>query len=138
MGWREYVTPIKSDNVYRDGPIYLAELRKVLKSYGFDDETFAFSNDMLTMELFVVLNKETAITIGSSIAITALVVFVITGAIRLAIIVTLSVILMNLLLLALIPLLGLTFNNVVVAYQIVGIGLSVLYSTQVCHTFLLV
>ena len=137
MGWREFVTPIKSENAYRDGPIYLTDLRNMLSKYGFD-ETFAYSSDMLTMEMFVVLTGETAAILASSAAVTLLVVFLITGAPRLALIVTFSIILTNFFLLALIPLVGLNFNNVVVVYLITSIGLSVLYSAQISHTFLLV
>ena len=131
------MTPIKSKNVYRDGPIYLKDLRNMLNKYGFEDETFAYSSDMLTMEMFVVLTKETTIILASSAAITLLVVIVITGNCRLGLLITSSVILTNYFLLALIPLVGLTFNNVVVIYLITSIGLSVLYSAQICHTFLL-
>jgi len=137
-GWREFVTPIKSDNVYRDGPIYLRDLRSLLGKYGFVDESFAYSSDMLTMELYVMLTRETAIILGSSALVTLFVVIIITGEYRLGLIVTGSVILTNYFLVALIPLLGLTFNNVVVVYLITSIGLSVVYSTQISHTFLLV
>ena len=90
------------------------------------------------MEMFVVLIQETAITLTSIVAVILLVVFLITGGPRLALIVTVSVILTNYFLLALIPLVGLHFNNVVVVYFISSIGLSVLYSAQFAHTFLIV
>ena len=137
LGWRELVTPIKSDNVYRDGPAYLTDLRDLLSKFSFE-ETYAYSTDMLTMELFVVLISETAIILASCAALTILVVFLITGAPRLAAIIGFTTILTNYFLLGLIPLVGLTFNNVVSVYLITSIGLSVLYSVQVSHTFLLV
>ena len=124
--------------MYRDGPIYLRDLRNLLGKYGFADESFAYSSDMLTMELYVMLARETAIILASSALVTFFVVFIITGEYRLGLIVTGSVILTNFFLVALIPFLGLTFNNIVVVYLITSIGLSVVYSTQISHTFLLV
>lgn len=93
---------------------------------------------MLTMEMFVVLIKETAIILTSSAAVTALIVFLITGGPRLSMIVTFSIILTNYFLLAMVPLANLTLNNVVVVYLITSMGLSVLYSAQISHTFLTV
>mmetsp|Transcript_11807 Transcript_11807/g.16050 ORF Transcript_11807/g.16050 Transcript_11807/m.16050 type:complete len:284 (-) Transcript_11807:1037-1888(-) len=66
------------------------------------------------------------------------VVFLITASPRLGLIITGSLLLTVYFLLALIPLVGLQFNNVVVIYLITSIGLSVLYSAQISHTFLLV
>ena len=112
-------------------------MRELLGKFGFSN-TYAYSTDMLTMEMFVVLIKETAIIIMSSATVTALVVFLITGGPRLGLIVTFSIILTNYFLLALIPLANLTFNNVVVVYLITSMGLSVLYSAQITHTFLII
>lgn len=111
-------------------------MRTLLGTYGFD-ETYAYSSDMLIMEMFEVLIGETAIIMASSAAATAIVFFLITGGPRLGIIVTFSIVLTNYFLLALIPVVGLNFNNVVMTYLITSIGLSVLYSAQISHTFLL-
>lgn len=127
LGWREFVTPIKTNNAYRDGPLYLEDMRSLLGTYGITD-TYAFSSDMLTMEMFVVLIQETAIILGSSAVATIFVVFLITGGPRLGLIIACSVMLTNFFLLAIIPLVSLQFNNVVVVYFITSIGLSVLYS----------
>lgn len=80
------------------------------------------------METFVVLTKETAYTMASTAVMILLVVFLITGFPRIGLVVTLAVILTNYFLLALIPVVGLHFNDVVVGYLISSIGLSVLYS----------
>ena len=105
--------------------------------YGFD-ETYAFSSSMLNMELMVVLVSESAIILTSTAAAALLVVFLITGAPRLALIVALSTLMINYFLLALIPMTGLTFNNVVGVYLISSLAISVLYSGAYSHTFLLV
>lgn len=72
----------------------------------------------------------------SSLAAIFLVVWLITGSIQLSLFVLLCVAQTNFFLCGLIPLVGLTFNNVVVIYLINSLGLSVLYSMQISHTFL--
>ena len=90
---------------------------------------------MLTMEMYVVLIKETVFILASSTSITLLVVSIITGSFRIGLIITISLLLMIYFLLALIPLVSLTFNNLVIAYFITSIAFSVLYSVQMAHTF---
>lgn len=53
-GWREFVTPLKTQNMYEDGRTYLENMRRVLGTYGLG-ESYAFSKDMLLMEMFVVI-----------------------------------------------------------------------------------
>ena len=57
IGWRELVYPIKTDDVYEDGPKYLDDMDKLFSTYGITD-TYAYSEDMLTMETFKVLIRE--------------------------------------------------------------------------------
>ena len=100
------MTPIKLADAYRDGPTYLQDVRRLVGTYGIN-ETYAFSSDMLTMEMFVVLIQETAIILGSASAATVFVVFIITGGPRLGLIVAVSVMLTNFFLLAIMPLVSL-------------------------------
>ena len=137
IGWRDIIVPVSSDDTYEDGPKYLTDIRKLLGTYGIDD-SYAYSTDMLTMEMFVVLVGETATIIFSASAACFLVVFLITGGPRLGAIITGSVLLSVYFLLALIPLVSLQFNNVAVIYLITSIGLSVLYSAQISHSYLVV
>ena len=102
-------------------------MRQVLGKYGIE-ESYAYSSAMLTMEMSVVLVPETASILVCSAALSFFVVAIISGGPRIGMIVTLSIILMNFFLLALVPLVGLTFNNVVLVYLITSIGISVLYS----------
>lgn len=137
IGWREFVTPIKTENNYEDGKTYLSDLQQVLRAYGLE-ESYAYSTDMLTMEMFGVLINETILSTVFSLAAITVVVFLITGSRRTSAIVLISVAQTDFFLVAMIPLVGLQFNNVVVVYIIASLGFSVLYAVQVTHTFLLI
>ena len=63
---------------------------------------------------------------------------IITGSLFVSGLVVFSVLIVNLFLAALIPVWGLTFNNIVVVHLIASIGISVLYSAHITHTYLLV
>ena len=93
---------------------------------------------MLTFETFVVIVPDTVISIISALVAIFLVTFLVIGAPRIAFIVVISVALVNLFLLALIPMWNLTFNNIVVVHLVAGMGLSVYFSLIIGHTFLLV
>ena len=136
-GYRELVTPIKTANAYEVGRAYIRDIRRLVGMYGIS-ETYSFSEDMLTMELFVVLIKETILSTASSVAAIFVVALLITGSRRLSLIVTLCVLLTDLFLLALMPLVDLNFNNVALVYLITSLGLSVLYTIQITHTYLIV
>ena len=127
--------PIKIDNVYTDGPQYLKDVIQLEKRFGFDS-TFSYSFDMLTYEQFVVIIQETIISSASSIFAVFLVVFIITGSIIMSTLTIFSVLVLDLFLIALIPIWGLTFNNIVLLHLVASLGLSVLYSVHISHTFL--
>ena len=105
--------------------------------FGFDI-TYSDSEDMLTYEQFVVIVQETVISSACSIVAIFLVVLLITGSFFLASLVIFSVLLVDLILIALLPLQNLTFNNVVVVHLVASLGLSVLYSLHITLSFLLV
>jgi len=134
-GWREYVTPIKTENLYEDGRTYLTDMRRVLGQYGIE-KTYAYSKDLLTMEMFVVLVKETVISCASSIAAIFCIVMLITCSLRISLLVLLCVVQTDYFLCAMLPLFDLTFNNVVAIYLLTSLGLSVLYAMQFSHKFL--
>jgi len=108
----------------------------IAKRYGFE-ETYSYSDDMLVQEMFVVLVRETMLSSFCSIGAVFLVVLMITGSLPISGVVSLSVLLVYLGLSALIPLWDLTFNNVVVVHLVASLGLSVLYSAHIAHTYLL-
>jgi len=110
---------------------------KLFSTYGITD-TYAYSDDMLTMETFKVLIREFIISSAGSCIAIFLVVLLITGAPRISLLTVFSVVLTDFFLLATIPFVNLNFNNVVVVYLITSLGLSVLYSVHISHTFLLV
>ena len=65
-------------------------------------------------------------------------VLLITGYLFLATLVICSVLLVDLILVALLPLQDLTFNNIVVVHLVASLGLSVLYSVHITLSFMLV
>ena len=129
--------PIKIEDIYRDGPQYLSDIDRIGINYGIE-ETYSYSDEMLTQEMFVVLVTETMLSSICSMAAVFLVVILITGSLPISCVVSLSVLLVYLGLSALIPLWDLTFNNVVVVHLVASLGLSVLYSAHIAYTYLLV
>ena len=105
--------------------------------YGID-ESYSYSVEMMIFEGFISIVRETVISTVSSIVAIFLVCLLITAGPIIAALTTFSVCLVDLFLIALIPILGLEFNNIVVTHILASLGLSVLYSIQISHTFLLV
>ena len=105
--------------------------------FGFD-LTYSNSADMLTYAQFIVIVKESVISCASSLVAVFFVVLVITGSKRISTMSIFSVLLVDLFVIALIPISGLTFNNIVVVHLIASLGLSVLYSVHISYTFLIV
>ena len=104
--------------------------------YGFD-ETYSYSDDMLTQEVYIVIIIETIIVFGCSILTIFFVILILTGTFAMAFLVVFSVCLVNLFLLALIPIWGMTFNNLLVVHLIASLGLSVLYTAHILHAYIL-
>ena len=136
-GWRQSVLPKLIDDVYEEGPQYLRDMDTLAKRFGFD-LTYSNSVDMLTYEQFVVIVRESVISSSSSLLAIFLVIFIITGNIIISLLAVFSVLLVDLFLIALIPLWNLTFNNIVVVHLVASLGLSVLYSVHISYTFLIV
>ena len=106
IGYKDLITPIASDDAFIDGPKYLADMRKLLGTYGIED-SYAYSPDMLTMEMFNILLGETAGIICAAAAACFFAVLLITAGPRLGAIVTSTVLLTVYFLLAWIKLVGL-------------------------------
>ena len=87
--------------------------------------------------MFVVIIKETILSFGCSIAAIFMVNLLMLGSFAIGCSVTLSVCLVDLFLMALIPLWGMTFNNILVVHLVASLGLSVLYSSHICHAYIL-
>ena len=110
--WRQYITPIDIRDVYGDGLKFLKDMHMLEGRYGIPD-TYTYSEDMLLYEQFVVLVSETCYSILCSLAAVLVVTFVITASFRLSTFAFISVTLIDLFIVALIPLVGLHFNNIV-------------------------
>jgi len=105
--------------------------------YGID-ESFSFSVSMLVFEGFISIVRETAISSVSSIVAVFFVCVIITAGPIISALTVFSVIVVDLFLIALIPILGLEFNNVVVLHILASLGVSVLYSIQMTYQYLLI
>ena len=102
------------------------------------DETYSYSSDMMNHEIFVVIVKETIMLSICSIVSIMIVVIFMTGSIFVSLLTLFSIIQIEIFLVALMPLWGLTFNNVTLIHLVSSIGLSVLYSVDISMTYLLV
>ena len=99
-------------------------------------DTFTSSTDMMVYEKFVVLIQETIISCTSSLVALFLVTFSITASRRTSIFAFLSVALIDLFLLALIPLVDLTFNYIVLIHLIISLGISMVFSVNISTYYL--
>ena len=93
---------------------------------------------MLTYEMFVSILRETAISSACSILAIAIVVLIVTGSPRISLLTILSVLLVDFFLLASISVWGLAFNHIIVVHLVASLGLSVVYTTHISHTFLVI
>ena len=135
LGWRQYISPIKINDVYRDGPQYLADIEYIEQQFGMN-ETYSYSSDMMNHENFVVIVKETMmLTIFSIVSIMIVVLFM-TGSIFISLLTLFTIIQIDIFLVALMPLWDLTFNNVTLIHLVSSLGLSVLYSVDISMTYL--
>ena len=99
-------------------------------------DTFAESEEMMVYEIYVVLVEETIISMTGSLTAIFLVTITITASIRLSLFAFLSVALIDLFLVALIPLVDLTFNNIVQIHLIISLGLSAVFSVNISLYYL--
>ena len=123
------------EKYYRQGPPYLRDVRYIEKEFGMD-ETFSYATEYLDFEIYVAFLPDTATSVGLSIVAVFFVLIVVTGNFKVTLLVTLSIILVDLYLYALIYYWGLTFNTIVVINVVVAIGLSVDYSAHIAHSYL--
>ena len=91
---------------------------------------------MMIYEQYVVIIKETIISCASSLVAISLTTFLITGSRRTSIFAFISVTLIDLFLLALIPLVDLTFNYIVLIHLIISLGLSMVFSVNISLYYL--
>ena len=93
---------------------------------------------MLTDEMFVTLVQETAISsISSFVGITVVIIFI-TGSFFISFLTLLTVFFVDVILVAIMNMSDLTFNNITLVHLIASLGISVLYTVHISHTFLLV
>lgn len=115
----------------------MKDIRSIVVDYGVGD-TYAYSEQMLDFEQYVVFTQETALSIGLSICAVFLVVIFITGSFPITLLVVFAVVLVDLFLLGLIHFWDLTMNNIIVVNLVIGLGLAVDYSAHIAHTYLIV
>ena len=109
----------------------------ITSDYGVGD-TYAYSDQMLNFEQYVVFVSETILSISLSICAVFFVVLFITGSLPITILVVCAVALVDLFLLGLIHFWDLTMNNIILIQLVIGLGLAVDYSAHIAHTYLVV
>ena len=110
-------------------------MRYIESTFGID-ETFSYATEYLDFEIYVQFIPDTAKSIGLSFVAVFFVLLLITGNLKVTTVVTLSIMLVDVYLYALIFYWGLTFNNIVVINIVVAVGLSVDYSAHIAHSYL--
>ena len=130
------MTPIVIDNAFIDGPKYLNDLRTLAQLWGVAD-TYCYSTQLLDFEMYIILVEETIYSAIYSLAGVIAVMLLITGSIRGTLLILFSALIVDLYLVALIPLWDLTFNNVIVVHLLASVALSVLYSLFIILDFMM-
>ena len=115
----------------------MSDLESLSKTYGVIS-SYSYSEDMLEFELYRSIIYEMAIAKICAPAAILLIIFLITGSIRITVVTLFSSGLADLFVIALLPAWGLKFNDIVFVHFLCSISISVLYSLQMAHTFLLV
>ena len=110
-------------------------MRWLERRFGIRD-TYTSSSNMMIYEQYVVIIQETIISCASSLVAIFLTTFLITGSRRTSIFAFISVTLIDLFLLALIPLVDLTFNYIVLIHLIISLGLSMVFSVNISLYYL--
>merc|ERR1719382_1320178 len=91
----------------------------------------------LDFELYVNFLRDVSTSVGFSVVAIFFVLLFITGNLQVTIMVTLSIIMIDSYLYALIYYWGLTFNTIVLINIVIALGLSVDYTAHIAHTYLL-
>ena len=107
-----------------------------MKEFGVD-ETFAYERHFLDCEIFVDFLQVCARSVAASIAAVFFVLLLFTGNLKISLLVTFSVSLVDLYLYALVHYWGENYNTVVFVNIVVAIGLSVDYSAHIAHSYLI-
>lgn len=97
--------------------------------------TFTFNRDYYNYETYLVFDKETSISICSSLAVITVVLLLTTGSVSMSLFVLLCVGLVVFFLFALLPFWGLTLNSITIVNIVIALGLSVDYSAHIGHTY---
>ena len=91
---------------------------------------------MMIYEKYVVIVQESIISCASSLVAAYLITFLITASRRTSTFAFISVTMIDLFLLALIPLVDLTFNYIVLIHLIISLGLSMVFSVNISLYYL--
>ena len=101
-------------------------------------DTYTYSVQLLDFEMYTVLVRESIMSGIFSLAGVMLIVFLISGSLLLASTVCISVLLVDFFLVALIPIWGLTFNNLIVLHLLASVALSALYTLFLANDFVMI
>ena len=115
---------------------FLTDIR-LLEAEGLQG-TYSYALEYLNFEQYVVFIKETLISTGLSFLAVIFVIIFITASWPVTFLVTMSVLLVDFFIVALVHYWNLTFNNIVVVQVVIAIGLSVDFSAHIAHTYLVI
>lgn len=111
------------------------ETRQIDKQLGLGD-TFSFEENHGIVEIYRVLMNETVVSISMSLSTVIVVVLFVTMNAFVTLMVIFCVLLVNLYMLALSHVWGLTFNNFMAINMSFALGVALDYSTHIAHTYL--
>ena len=92
----------------------------------------------MDFEQYVVFTQESLTSCGLSVVAVIVVVLFVTASLQVTLMVTISVVLVDYFIIALVYYWNLTFNSIVIVQVVVAIGLAVDYSAHIGHTYLTV
>lgn len=125
------VIPISSSSV--EGTAFLKDIQAI-EDRG-PPRTISFNRQYFNYETYLVFTKETAISIGSSLLVITVVLYLTTGSCPMSLLVLVCVTLVVFFLFALLPFWDLTLNNITIIQVVIALGLSVDYSAHIGHTY---
>lgn len=135
VGYKQTMNTNQIKSVATEGPQFLTDLRFIQENYGVPG-TFSYDQSYLDYEMYFLFVYDTFVSCVLSIIAIVIVVFLITGDIITTGIVTLSILLVDYYLLALIYYWSLTFNMLITINLVMAIGLSVDYSCHIAVSYL--
>ena len=114
------------------------DIEQINANSGFARAQSTERSDFFYLKLNDILLRDTLMTVGLSILMVSISVFLLTVNLRMTLLVLFSVLLVDLFTLAIVHFWGLTFHFVIAVNLSFALGITVDYSAHIAHTFLMV